>query len=121
MKVKALILIGLLVSQTAFAKRVKTLRLSDESVVTVPVSTRGAVLSFPSKPANVILGAQGKFGIEYVGSDLAISPLSNVSRANLFVYLAGRRFNLDLIASSKGYTLVIIKDKSSGLVEVKSE
>lgn len=96
---------------SADAQVVKTLRLSDESVAQVVVSTRGTVLSFPVKPTKVILGKAQSFGVEYVESDIAISPLSLGARSNLFVYLYGRRFAFDLVASdSAASSVILVKD-----------
>lgn len=91
----------------AFADDVKVIRLDEKSIGKVLISTRGTVLSFPIKPSKVILGRAGTFGIEYVESDLAISPLNTAARSNLFVYLFGRRFSFDLITSPQGGTPVI--------------
>ena len=91
----------------SFAAEVKIIRLSEASVAKVLISTRGTVLSFPTKPSKVILGRANSFGIEYVENDLAISPLSLSSRSNLFVYLFGRRFAFDLVASQASGTSVI--------------
>ncbi len=91
----------------SFASEVKMIRLSEASVAKVFISTRGTVLSFPTKPSKVILGRANSFGIEYVENDLAISPLSLSARSNLFVYLFGRRFAFDLVASPESGTSVI--------------
>ncbi|OQW49801.1 MAG: hypothetical protein A4S09_03330 [Proteobacteria bacterium SG_bin7] len=91
----------------SFASEVKMIRLSEASVAKVFISTRGTVLSFPTKPSKVILGRANSFGIEYVENDLAISPLSLSARSNLFVYFFGRRFAFDLIATPESGTSVI--------------
>ena len=91
----------------SFASEVKLIRLSEASVAKIFISTRGTVLSFPTKPSKVILGRANSFGIEYVENDLAISPLGLSARSNLFVYLFGRRFAFDLIASPESGTSVI--------------
>lgn len=99
---------GFLFAQAlALADEAKVVRLSESKVAKVVISTRGTVLSFPAKPTKVILGRSGSFGIEYVENDLAISPLSMSSRSNLFVYVLGRRFAFDLVASSQGGESVI--------------
>lgn len=96
---------------SALAEPVKTIRLSDDSVARVQISTRGTVLSFPVKPSKVILGKAGSFGIEYVENDLAISPLHSMARSNLFVYLFSRRFSFDLVAAStEGSSVILIRD-----------
>ncbi len=91
----------------AFAEEAKIIRLDEKTIGKVLISTRGTVLSFPIKPTKVILGRAGTFGIEYVESDLAISPLNTAARSNLFVYLYGRRFSFDLVTSPKGGSPVI--------------
>lgn len=94
-----------------YADEVKIVRLNESIVAKVLISTRGTVLSFPAKPTKVILGRSGSFGIEYVENDLAISPLSLSSRSNLFVYLLGRRFAFDLVASpSAGTSVIQVRD-----------
>lgn len=93
------------------AESVKTVRLCDKNVAQALISPRGTVLEFPVEPEKVILGTKNSFSIEYVRTDLAISPLSPNSRSSLFVYLQGRRFSLDLISSPlNGYTIYFIKD-----------
>lgn len=103
------IILALLMAFTinAFADEVKVIRLDEKTIGKVLISTRGTVLSFPIKPSKVILGRAGTFGIEYVESDLAISPLNTAARSNLFVYLFGRRFSFDLITSPQGGSPVI--------------
>ncbi|HRK09150.1 MAG TPA: hypothetical protein PLZ57_15380 [Pseudobdellovibrionaceae bacterium] len=91
----------------AFAEEAKIIRLDEKTIGKVLISTRGTVLSFPIKPTKVILGRAGTFGIEYVESDLAISPLNTAARSNLFVYLYGRRFSFDLVTSPQGGSPVI--------------
>lgn len=113
------------ITHMAVAEEAKTVRLSESEAAKILISTRGTVLSFPAKPTKVILGRNGSFGIEYVENDLAISPLSTASRSNLFVYVLGRRFAFDLVASSKEGTSVIqvrdtiIKDISQEKVKAK--
>lgn len=97
--------------KSVFAKEVCPIKLDDKTVARIPVTLRGTVLNFPVKPSKVILGKTGSFGIEYVESDLAISPLSASSRSNLFVYLQGRRFTFDLFTeSTSGCTVVSVRD-----------
>lgn len=84
--------------------------MTDDSIATVPVTPRGTVINFPAKPTKVILGRQGSFGLEFVEEDLAVSPLGPGVRSHLFVYLSGRRFTLDLVASTSGEAIVNIRD-----------
>jgi hypothetical protein len=100
-------------SLTALAdSSVKTLRMSDDMVAKVFISSKGTVLSFPAKPTKVILGRQGSFGLEYVESDIAVSPLFTGASSNLYVYLFGRRFSFDLVASPSGSSIIKVIDKS---------
>jgi len=116
------VLILLCSPKAAFAKSVKSLSLSDDMVATVPVSYRGTIISFPTKPIKVIIGNQGAFVVEYVNNDVVISPLTSHSRSNVFVYLEGRRFTLDAVARASGYAIVRIKDKVTvGSSEVQYE
>lgn len=95
----------------AFAAEVRTVRLSDERVAEIRVSSRGTVLSFPIRPTKVILGKQQAFGIEYVENDLAITPLGGAVRSHLFVYLYGRRFTFDLIGGGEtGAAIIQVRD-----------
>ncbi len=96
----------------AHAADVRTVKLSQTNVARIFVSPgRSTVLSFPTKPAKVILGNQGVFAIEYVENDLAIAALSQKSHSDLFVYLDGRRFAFDLVSvSSGGDTIVLVRD-----------
>ncbi len=102
-----------------WAENVKTVRLCEKSVATAYISTRGSVLDFPTEPEKVVLGTKNTFSIEYIRSDLAISPLNVRARSNLFVYLQGRRFVLDLVAAPAGTTLYFIKDCLEDKIKVK--
>lgn len=103
-----------------FAENTKTIKLCENSVATALISPRGTVLDFPSEPQKVVLGTKNSFSIEYIKNDLAISPTTTGARSNLFVYLQGRRFSLDLVTSSgSGVTLYFIKDCLDDRVKVK--
>jgi hypothetical protein len=92
------------------AQNVKTLRLCDDGVATALISPKGTVLDFPANPEKVVLGTKNSFSIEYIRNDLAISPSTMNARSNLFVYLQGRRFSLDLATSPAGATLYFVRD-----------
>ncbi|MBI2712607.1 MAG: hypothetical protein HYX41_07130 [Bdellovibrio sp.] len=98
------------------AGEVRTIKLNQTTVGTIYVTPgRSTVLSFPTKPAKVVLGNQGVFAIEYVESDLAIAALSAASHSDLFVYLDGRRFAFNLVTVSKGGdTIVLVRDAVEG-------
>lgn len=106
------VVIGTILSMgNAFAQEVTTVYLSDTQVAPILISTRGTVLSFPTKPSKVIIGNTGSFGVEYVENDLAVSPLTTQARSNLFVYMLGRRFTLDLRTSMPGgASIVVVRD-----------
>lgn len=105
------IFLSLLSIALAHAENVKTIHLCEQTVAQASISTRGTVLEFPAEPEKVIMGTKGAFSIEYVRRDLAISPLMSSARSNLFVYLAGRRFVLELNTSPMpGNTVYFIKD-----------
>jgi hypothetical protein len=97
----------------AHAKEACLLKLDDRMVARVEITPRGSVLNFPMRPSKVILGKKSSFGIEYVESDLAISPLDSQSRSNLFVYLEGRRFTFDLVTTLQGgCTTIFVRDSN---------
>lgn len=104
------VILTLCLSPQVFAKNVETIKLCEKSVAPIFISPKGTVLDFPSEPEKVVLGTKNSFSIEYIRSDLAISPATLNSRSNLFVYLQGRRFVLDLATSQSGVTLYFIKD-----------
>ncbi|PIU00993.1 MAG: hypothetical protein COT74_00330 [Bdellovibrionales bacterium CG10_big_fil_rev_8_21_14_0_10_45_34] len=103
-----------------WANSVKTVRLCEKGVLTAYVSPRGTVLDFPTEPEKVVLGSKNTFSIEYIRSDLTISPLSLQARSNLFVYVQGRRFVIDLITSqANGAATYYIRDCVEDRVKVK--
>ena len=94
-------------------------RLDNRSVAHVAISVDGTVLDFPLKPTKVILGRKSSFGIEYVESDLEISPLSPGSKSHLFVYLEGRRFTFDLsTVLGGGCAVIAVRDSKDNQVSV---
>jgi hypothetical protein len=94
-------------------------RLNNRSVATVAIAVDGTVLDFPLKPSKVILGRKGSFGIEYVESDLAVSPLTSSSKSHLYVYLQDRRFTFDLFTTMSGGCAVIsVRDSLDNQVTV---
>lgn len=117
---KNFILLIIFIPTVVFAKSVKEIRLNEKIVSYLSISSKGAVLSFPTKPSKVILGREGTFSVEYVGSDLAISPTRSNSESNLFVYIEGRRFNFQLRTSGGGYSLILIKDSFDQIERVEN-
>lgn len=112
-------ILSLCISPMVYAENVKTIKLCEKNVALVNISTKGTVLDFPSEPEKVVLGTKSSFSIEYIKNDLAISPTSVSSKSNLFVYLQGRRFNLDLRSLPNGTTLYYIKDCDTDKMQVK--
>lgn len=94
-------------------------RLDNRSVAPVAIDINGTVLEFPMRPTKVISGRNKSFGIEYVESDLAISPLAIGARSHLYVYLQGRRFTFDLSTTAGGGCAVItVRDSKDNQVSV---
>lgn len=112
-------LLTLCLSPQVFAENVKTIKLCEKSVAPIYISPKGTVLDFPAEPEKVVLGTKNSFSIEYIRNDLAISPTTLSSKSNLFVYLNGRRFTLDLATTPSGVTLYFIKDCDADKVAVK--
>lgn len=98
----------------------KTLYMKDTDVAHVKVLLgQSTILSFPTKPSKVVLGNRNVFGVEYIENDLAISALHPQARCNLVVYLPGRRFSFELMASIKGGDkILLIRD---AMLEKKSK
>lgn len=113
------LILALCFSPQIWAQSVKTIKLCEKSVATLSISPKGSVLDFPSEPEKVILGTKNSYSIEYTRNDLAISPATMGSKSNLFVYLQGRRFTLDLATSISGSALYYIKDCDTNKVSVK--
>lgn len=107
----------------AAASEARLLRLDDKKIGRVFVSFgKSTVLSFPSKPSKVILGNKGAFSLEYIDADLAVASLHPNAVSNLFVYVQGRRFAIDLVSSSKNPDeVVIIRDVLSEQTYPKGE
>jgi len=103
------------------AKIARTVFLSDKKTAEVYlVPGRTTILNFPSRPLKVILGNQGLFAVEYVESDLAVSPLRASAKSNLFVYLEGRRFGFDLkTVSQGGDEIIVIRDAADQKVRMR--
>jgi hypothetical protein len=92
----------------------KILKLNESTIGKIYLSPgRTTVLSFPMKPSKVIVGNQGSFSVQYVENDLALSPTRAGARSNLFVYVASRRFALDLISGQTADFIVVIRDKDT--------
>ena len=94
-------------------------RLDHKSVAKIAIAVDGTVLDFPVKPTKVILGRKRSFGIEYVESDLVISPYTSGSASNLFVYLESRRFTFELTTrSTGGCSILRVRDSLDNQMKV---
>lgn len=114
-----LILLAISLVPIVRAESVRTIKLCEKGVATTYISPKGTVLDFPAEPEKVVLGSKGAFSIEYIRNDLAVSPATLGSRSNLFVYLQGRRFSLDLVTTASGATVYFIKDCEIDQVKAK--
>ncbi len=112
-------LLGL--QQNSFSKTARNVYLNDKKTEVIKVGTgHSTILNFPTRPTKVVLGNKGLFGIEYIENDLAITALNSQGRSNLFVYLEGRRFGFDLLASPEiGDEIVIVRDANEKKVKVR--
>lgn len=105
------IMLIFMLSNCVFAKEAaKTIFISNEETVTVGISTKGTVLSFPAPPSKVVFGSPSQFSVVPVESDLVISPRFTSSKSSLFVYVFGRRFSLQLQTDKNANPLVVIRD-----------
>jgi len=109
---KIIFALAIAVSSAALGAKARTVHLSDTEMAPIRVSPgRSTILSFPIKPAKIILGSQGLFAVEYVENDLALAALQAPARSNLFVYLEGRRFAFDLTTvPNGGDEIVLVRD-----------
>lgn len=104
------------------AEEGKTIKLCEKNIAIARILIRGTVLEFPTEPEKVFLGTKGTFSIDYMKSDLVVSPLRIGARSNLFVYLQGRRFVLDLSTSEVGgASLYFIKDCESERIQPEAK
>ncbi len=98
----------------------RRLRLNSESVAEIKVSTKGTIISFPSRPQKILLGKKNSFGLEYIENDIAISPFTTTASSNLTAYLDGRRYTFKLVTSEKsGDEIVLIRDSLERSVKIK--
>ncbi|OYZ23589.1 MAG: hypothetical protein B7Y39_04595 [Bdellovibrio sp. 28-41-41] len=114
------LMVFLFLSSYAECSQVRRLRLNSESVAEIRVSTKGTIISFPSRPQKVLLGKKNSFGLEYIENDIAISPFTTTSSSNLTAYLDGRRYTFKLVTSEKsGDEIVLIRDSLERSVKIK--
>ncbi|RYZ78462.1 MAG: hypothetical protein EOP06_29030 [Proteobacteria bacterium] len=109
--ISSILLLFLSFAREVKAEEGRVLRVCEKSVAATFISPKGTVLEFPSEPEKVFLGTKSTFSIDYIRSDLVVSPLSVLARSNLFVYIHGRRFVFALSTSAtSGATFYFIKD-----------
>lgn len=74
---------------------------------------KSTVLRFADKPKNVVIGNQNYFNIEFIGNDVTIQPLGQVS-TNLFVYGEYQTYGLILNVRGSGVydDLVTVRRKA---------
>lgn len=103
------------------AKKARTIRLNDKRTEAVYVTPgKSTILNFPTRPTKVILGNKGLFAVEWVESDLAVSALTPGASSNLFIYLDGRRFGLNLRSlSTGGDEIVLVRDSVEDELKLK--
>ena len=102
------------------AKEARTIRLDDKKIAPIYVRVgHSTILSFPVKPAKVVVGNTGAFSVQYIENDLAISPLVPGVSSNVFVYLQGRRFGFDLVPNQGSDEIVIVRDMVDKSVPVR--
>jgi hypothetical protein len=120
--IKATLVIVLISSGPAFAKKARTILCSDNKLERILVSPgRNTTLNFPSPPTKAVPGNAGLFGILYVEDDLIISSLRSGAHTNLSVYLEGRRCSFDLTTVAQGAAddIVQVRDPDEQKIKVR--
>jgi len=111
----------ILIASDADAKSsLRTVKCDESKMIEVYVRPSfSAIINFPVKPDNVVLGGKNQFAIEYIKNDLALTALSSNARTNLFVYLFGRRCGFQLMASSASHdNLILVRDPEETKIKV---
>lgn len=112
--------------QSASAKGIRTLNLSENDVAQVRVALGySTLLQFDARPSQAIVGDQDSFKIEYAGNSIAIKPMVSGVSTNLFIVTDYDKFNFR-ITSGQGFEpdyVIRVKrkkestqDGSSGLI-----
>lgn len=114
-------LVAFAIGGVSYCKKARTIYLDDKNTELIRIAAGHiTILNFPIRPAKIVLGNKGLFGVEYMENDLAITALQLGGRSNLFVYLDGRRFGFDLIGSAEGGDeIVIVRDPQEKKIKVK--
>ena len=117
MRVSNILWLALLTGNLAFGL-VRTLTVDETTMAEIHLAMgRSTVLHFTEKPSKVVAGNQNYFNIEFIGSDVTIQPLSQVS-SNLFAYGEYHRYGFILkVSGGERYDdLVQIRWKTHSLV-----
>jgi len=109
---KFLLSFTLVTTCSAYAEKARTIYVSTEETVTVPISYSGTVISFPAPPSKVVLGSPADFSVTSVESDIILRPKTKSSRSALFAYVFGRRFSLIATTAKSAPNLIIIRDSA---------
>ena len=101
--IKTLSLVMMLfMSVGAFGQQVREVRAGPNDIITINTSPGlSTLIEFEGRPRSVIVGDLDAFKVEYAGSSLAIKPLIDRAKSNLFVATEMDSFRFRL-RSSKG-------------------
>lgn len=113
-------LLLIMMDQSQAATQLRTVKCDESKMSEVYVKPNfTAIINFPIKPDNVVLGGKNQFGIEYIKNDIALTALSSAAKTNLFVYLFGRRCGFQLMASSQRHdNLILVRDPEETKIKV---
>lgn len=116
----ALCLLLVMMDHAEAATQLRTVKCEESKMTEVFVKPNfTAIINFPIKPDNVVLGGKNQFGIEYIKNDIALTALSSSARTNLFVYLFGRRCGFQLMTSSQRHdNLILVRDPEETKIKV---
>jgi hypothetical protein len=116
----AFCLLLIMMDQSQAATELRTVKCDESKMSEVYVKPNfTAIINFPIKPDNVVLGGKNQFGIEYIKNDIALTALSSTAKTNLFVYLFGRRCGFQLMASSQRHdNLILVRDPEETKIKV---
>ncbi|MCX6117351.1 MAG: hypothetical protein NT027_07415 [Proteobacteria bacterium] len=99
---------------------IRTLSLKEMEIGTVTIHPDGSVINFPGKP-QIHVGKKGSFEIAYVENDLVISCRTPGSKANLFIYLGGRRYTLKIqFNGTGGDQIVSVRDPLDSSIDAEA-
>jgi len=102
---------------------VRKLYLQDSSIGVIRVSPGySTLIELPQKPKKVIVGNQNHFQVEFTGNRVAIKPLSNIGKTNLFILTNDDRFNFTLIITEPArvdYVVKVIRKSSQSTKSIE--